>query len=98
MAALTMARAHGARVVRLHCDNSIVVAELAGTAARPMARLGPLFDAARALAALFERVSMVWIPRHRNAEADALARAAVGLAPKPLKPLKPLKPRQRRGR
>ena len=82
MAALALARAEGAEVVRLHCDNSIVVAELAGTAPRPMARLHGLFDEARVLAASFRRLELVWIPRHRNAEADVLARAAVGLAPK----------------
>jgi len=31
----------------------------------------------------FDQASIRWIPRHRNGEADALARAALGFAPKP---------------
>ncbi len=46
-----------------------------------------------ALLGTFAQASLHWIPRHRNGEADALARAALGLAPKgPAK----LKRKQRR--
>jgi ribonuclease HI len=51
---------------------------------KPITRLAALFDEARALLSSFEQASLRWIPRHRNVEADALARAAMGL---PLKPL-----------
>ena len=88
MAALRYASGHGARSLRLHCDNSIVVSELAGRAARPMARLGGLFDEARGLVSSFADVALIWVPRHRNPEADALARAALGLAPKLVKTVK----------
>jgi ribonuclease HI len=86
-AALQALQRLGAADVLVYSDNSVVVAQLArpGPAAAPaIARLAPLFDATRALLAGFERVELQWIPRHRNAEADALCRAAAGLPPKPV--------------
>jgi ribonuclease HI len=84
MAALQRLIAEGATAARLYSDNSILVEQLRGAGdGPPVARLAPLFDEARALLAGFERSSVHWVPRHRNAEADALARAALGLAPKP---------------
>ncbi len=82
MAALAELRTLGARAARVHCDNSVVVAQLGpvdGGAVRPIARLAALFDEARALLRAFDDVRVVWVPAHRNAEADALARAALGL-------------------
>lgn len=85
--ALTLAlqdlRARGATAVRAYSDNSILVEQLDGRAVAPIARLAGLFDEARALLDSFDDVRVHWIPRHRNAEADALARAALGFAPKP---------------
>lgn len=85
--ALTLAleelRALGATAVRAFTDNSILVEQLGAPGARPVARLAGLFDAARALLASFDEASLHWVPRHRNHEADALARAALGMAPKP---------------
>ena len=84
-AALQALRRQGATDVLLCSDNRVVVDQLArhGPAAPPaIARLAVLFDATRALMAGFDRVELRWIPRHRNAEADALARAAAGLLPK----------------
>ena len=83
--ALETLKARGAETVRIYSDNSIVVAQLgggAGPAAAGVARLDAVFDEARILAATFGQVEMVWIPRSRNAEADALARAALGVGPK----------------
>lgn len=54
-----------------------------GTPVAPIARLQDLFDEARTQLQSFAAVSLQWIPRHRNTEADALARAALGCAPKP---------------
>jgi ribonuclease HI len=82
MAAMQYARQQGAAELLIHCDNSVVVRQLAGTATEPFLRLAPLFDAVRAELRSFESTRLVWIPRHRNREADALARAAVGLLPK----------------
>ncbi|MGJ7489647.1 ribonuclease HI family protein [Variovorax sp. ZT4R33] len=87
MAALQRLRAQGARAARIYSDNSILVEQLDATADRPpVARLAPLFDEARQLLASLVVGSVHWLPRHRNAEADALARAALGLAPKPARP------------
>jgi ribonuclease HI len=82
MAALQAAKQHGATALVIHCDNSVVVQQLLGTALEPFLRLAPLFDEVRAELRSFESARLVWIPRHRNREADALARAAVGLVPK----------------
>jgi ribonuclease HI len=79
MAALQLARTHGATELLVYCDNSILAAQLGAAPARPIARLAGLFDEARALLASFEQASVRWIPRHRNLQADALARAALGL-------------------
>ncbi|MDO9354361.1 MAG: ribonuclease HI family protein [Solirubrobacteraceae bacterium] len=83
MVALHTARSLGATAVHARTDNSIVVAQLGDAAAPPVARLAPLFDEARALLRLFDAATLSWIPRHRNGEADALARAALGFAPRP---------------
>lgn len=82
MAALQEAKQRGADALVIHCDNSVVVEQLAGTSAEPFLRLASLFDEVRALLRSFPAARLVWIPRHRNREADALARAAVGLMPK----------------
>jgi ribonuclease HI len=82
MAAMQYAGQRGATVLLLHCDNSVVVQQLAGTATEPFLRLAPLFDEVRAVLHSFASARLVWIPRHRNQEADTLARAAVGLVPK----------------
>jgi ribonuclease HI len=82
MAAMQYAKQQGATALLIHCDNSVVVQQLAGTATEPFERLASLFDEVRAELRSFESARLVWIPRHRNREADALARAAVGLMPK----------------
>jgi ribonuclease HI len=79
MAALQMIKKLSAASVVVHSDNSILVAQLTVADSKPIVRLAELFDEARALIASFEAVSMKWIPRHRNGEADALARQALGL-------------------
>lgn len=92
MAALALLQREGATALRVHSDNSVLVAQLSDAAARPIARLAALFDEARALLAGFEDVQLKWIPQRRNTEADALARAALGMPPRA--PAKP--PRRRR--
>jgi ribonuclease HI len=94
--ALTLAlqdlRERGATMVRAYSDNSILVDQLGPAGAKPIERLAGLFDDARALLGSFDDVRVQWIPRHRNGEADALARAALGFAPKP--PARPAKKRR----
>ena len=85
--ALTLAleelKARGATSVLAYTDNSILVEQLGAPGARPIARMAGLFEDARALLGSFEEASLRWVPRHRNHEADALARASLGFAPKP---------------
>lgn len=83
MGALDFLKLQGASVLLVHCDNSIVVEQLTHGGAPPVARLAAWFEAARVALRSFEDARMVWIPRHRNRQADALARAALGLLPKP---------------
>lgn len=82
MAALREGQARGAKALLVYCDSSVLVEQLSGLDVKPIARLASLFDEARALLDLFEPASLQWIPRHRNAQADALARAALGRQPK----------------
>lgn len=95
--ALTLAlqdlRERGVSAVRAYSDNSILVEQLGPVRAKPIARLAGLFDDARALLGSFDDARVQWIPRHRNGEADALARAALGFAPKP--PARPAKKKRR---
>jgi ribonuclease HI len=92
MLALLRLQAQGARAVQIYSDNSILVAQLTGSPGQPFARLAPLFEEARAQLALFDQVQLNWIPRHRNGLADALAREALGLPPKPSPPARPRRP------
>jgi ribonuclease HI len=87
MAALSEAQALGARQVKLFTDNSILVEQLGDSLdralpARPIERLEALFMEARVLMRGFDQVCLNWVPRHRNGQADALARAALGMLPK----------------
>lgn len=83
---LRHAVALGARVLLLHTDSTQVRDHLLAhqaLPALPMA-LQPWVDEARRLAMRLEHFSVRWVPRHRNGPADALARAALGLPPKPV--------------
>jgi ribonuclease HI len=88
---LKMAAEAGATRLLVVSDSDFVVRHVRGEAQTEVARLLPLVAEARALAASFAEVDLRWLPRHRNQEADHLARAALGLAQKPL-----LRPRRRR--
>jgi ribonuclease HI len=80
MLALRDAQGRGATTLQIYSDSSLLVAQLGGGAAPPVMRLAGLYGEAAALLATFAKASLHWIPRHRNGEADALARAALGLA------------------
>jgi ribonuclease HI len=86
IASLQAARALGAQALRLYSDSSIVVQQLSAQPRTDFARLAHLFEQARRELTHFAYSHLSWIPRHRNAQADALARAALGLPPKPPKP------------
>lgn len=79
MAALNLARELGATCLTIRTDSSVLLEQLGpptAKPARPIARLSHLFDEARQHIQGFDELVLQWIPRHRNAEADALARAA----------------------
>lgn len=80
--ALRDAQARGATALQIYSDSSLLVAQLGAGGAPPVLRLAALYEEVAALLATFAFTSLHWIPRHRNGEADALARAALGLAPK----------------
>lgn len=82
---LRCALEHGARALRLHTDSTQVRDHLI----RPDAPALPpalmtWVDEARQLIGRLENFTVLWVPRHRNAAADALARQALGLPPKPV--------------
>ena len=89
--ALDTARQLGARQLRIHSDSDVLVQHLNGKAITGIVRLNVLFGTLRQQMAAFESTELCWLPRHRNAEADALARGVLGLAPKAAK--KPLRRR-----
>jgi len=84
VAVLGLALKLGARALRLHTDSTQVRDHLSRTDAPSLPRaLQTWVTEARALAASLTCRTGQWVPRHRNAQADALAREALGLPPKP---------------
>lgn len=83
VAVIGLALEHGARSLHLRTDSTQVRDHLcqAGAPALPPA-LQTWVEEARALASGLSQLSVQWVPRHRNAQADALARQALGLPPK----------------
>ncbi|WP_279214516.1 ribonuclease HI family protein [Delftia acidovorans] len=79
MAALQALQVLQARRLTIFTDSSILVEQLTPSLRpiKPIARLADLFDEARTMLTGFEHVQLRWIPRHRNTEADALAREAL---------------------
>ncbi|MDO9385053.1 MAG: ribonuclease HI family protein [Hyphomicrobiaceae bacterium] len=82
MLALRDAQARGAASLNIYSDSSVLVAQLGPGRAAPILRLADVYAEAKALLGTFAHVSLRWVPRHRNGDADALARAALGLPPK----------------
>jgi ribonuclease HI len=84
LAVLKFALQQGAQDLRLHTDSTQVRDHLTqpGAHALPPA-LQAWANEARTHAANLRRFDVQWVPRHRNSQADALAREALGLLPKP---------------
>ena len=93
-AALEMAAAAGARKLLLRGDSDVALRYVRGPDSTQIARLCLLVAAARDRLRRFEEVQLLWIPRHRNREADRLSRQALGLPPGPV----PVARRRRRAR
>ncbi len=84
LATLDAAFALGARVLRVHTDSVVLVEQTTGKDRTRVERLAARYGAIRARFGEFVSVELRWVPRRKNAEADALARAALGLPAKPL--------------
>lgn len=80
IAGLSLAREAGARRLQVRSDSDFVVRHVRGEMSTRVARLLPLIAQARQCLEAFETVELLWVPRHRNTQADALAREAQGLA------------------
>lgn len=75
--ALQWLHAQQVRRVLLHTDSTILAEQLGMPRPKRIERLAWVYEQARALVPLFDSLRVQWIPRHRNAVADALARASV---------------------
>jgi ribonuclease HI len=75
IAVLEAARDAGARGLTVYGDSQVVINDVASLDAAPS--LSELRATARALLDALDGVVLRWIPRHKNAEADALSQRAV---------------------
>jgi len=91
---LQLASAAGATRLAVYSDSDFLVRHVGGECATGVAPLAALVTDIRTRIEAFEQVSLHWIPRHRNGEADRLARAALGLKEKPA--LRPISRKRRR--
>lgn len=81
--ALELAAARGARRLQLRGDSDVALRYVRGPQTTQVLRLCRLVDAARDWLQRFDEVQLLWVPRHRNREADELSRQALGLPPSP---------------
>lgn len=73
----------GAKTAIFFTDNLFVLEHMQpSTTKRAVHKLARLADEIKVLMEPLQNVQWQWIPRHRNTEADTLARAALGLPPK----------------
>jgi ribonuclease HI len=81
--ALDLARESGAHRVLVQGDSDFVVRHVSGLDRTNITRLQELILRTRCLMRGFAECRVLWIPRHRNRDADRLSRAALGLPDKP---------------
>ena len=82
-AVLRWAHELGARHLWVRGDSSFAVGQVGGREATAIRRLLELVDCGKEWCHRFEDVQLVWVPRHRNGDADRLSRHALGLPEKP---------------
>lgn len=80
--ALDLSHDAGARHLVLRGDSNVGLSYVRGSDVTKIERLLVLVRRARESLRNFKDVQMIWIPRHRNGEADRLSRQALGLAEK----------------
>ena len=78
-AALDLAFTAGARDLLLRGDSDVALRHVRGPDSTGIARLQVLIASARDRLRRFDDVQLLWVPRHRNREADRLSRQALGL-------------------
>ena len=83
--ALGLAMQQGATRLTVLSDSRFAVDCLNGIETTMVEPLAGLLHATRQRLSDFDAIELRWLPRHRNAEADRLARAALGLVPKKTK-------------
>lgn len=93
--ALELAQAQGALELLVHGDSDFAIRHLSGAAQTAVPRLQLLLAQVAVQLEAFQHVTLQWVPRHRNPDADRLCRAALGL---PDKSLKVVKRKRRRGK
>lgn len=76
IAVLETALAHGADELTIHGDSRVVIDDVNGPLEAGAPALRPYRARAHALLARLPAVSLRWVPRHRNLEADRLSRRA----------------------
>lgn len=80
---LETAKAAGALMLKVASDSDFAVRHSLGQMTSRTAHLQALATQAQRLIAGFAKLELTWVPRHRNTEADRLARSALGLVAKP---------------
>lgn len=83
IAALKLAHAEGARHLVLRGDSTVAIRYVLDCDRTDVARLTALVREAQSWLPRFDEVRLVWIPRHRNIEADRLARRSLDLPERP---------------
>lgn len=78
-ATLDMAGTAGARRLIVCGDSDVALRYVRGPDSTHIDRLRALIADARERLRYFDDVQLLWVPRHRNAEADRLSRLALGL-------------------
>ncbi|HEX5804587.1 MAG TPA: ribonuclease HI family protein [Azospira sp.] len=76
------ARALGVRELQIFGDSKAAIDFVRGDDDTEVVRLKAQIDAIGQLLGAFDHVEIVWLPRHRNGDADRLARQALGLSVK----------------
>lgn len=77
---LEMAADAGARSIEIRSDSKAAVDWVNGTDSTEIQPLAGLVAAIREQQSRFASVSLNWVPRHKNKEADRLSRRALGLS------------------
>ena len=80
IAGLEAAAELGATRVEVRMDSKLVIEQMAGRWKVKHPNMKPLADQAQQLAAAFDRIAYVWVPRAENSAADRLANLAMDAA------------------